>query len=84
MEYEQIRSCFEGNISFAGTNPEMVRSIRRWGRERAVSASAGLPEDEKEDSERKGTVPASAGLPEDKKEAPEKETGLPEKGVDES
>ena len=84
MEYEQIRSYFEGNISFAGTNPEMVRSIRRWGRERAVSASAGLPEDEKEDPERKGTVPVSAGLPEDEKEAPEKEAGLPEKGVDES
>ena len=39
--------------------------------------SAGLPEDEKEDPERKGTVPVSTGLP-------EKEAGLPEKGVDES
>ena len=77
MEYKEIRSYFESNISFAGTNPEMVRGIRKWGRERAVPASAGLPEDENDDPERKGTVDARACRP-------EIETGLPEKGVDQS
>lgn len=77
MEYKEIRSYFESNISFAGTNPEMVRGIRKWGRERAVPASAGLPEDENDDPERKGTVDERACRP-------EIETGLPEKGVDQS
>lgn len=36
----QLTEFFSQNLSFADTNPETVKKLREWGRERAVPASA--------------------------------------------
>lgn len=39
MKFEDIQRYFSNNISFASTNPEAVKTLREWGKKRAVSAS---------------------------------------------
>ncbi|MBQ8559441.1 MAG: AAA family ATPase [Tyzzerella sp.] len=39
MDLNKLIYFFNQNISFSSTNPETVQKLRKWGRERAVSAS---------------------------------------------
>ncbi|MBR5564688.1 MAG: AAA family ATPase [Roseburia sp.] len=39
MNFEDIQRYFSNNIPFASTNPEAVKTLRDWGKKRAVSAS---------------------------------------------
>lgn len=39
LDIEKISHFFKQNISFSSTNPETVEKLRKWGKERALSAT---------------------------------------------